>query len=730
MIKVIKIFLWLLAFTPLIVDNSVFFPHTTGKNLFFEICLIFTGILFIANFIYSQSFRAEITQKITKFSRHPLVVSIFTFISIFVVSTILAVDKYSAFWGNIERAEGLAGTIFFFFFFVFSLLVFEKKDWLWFFKLSLFVTVILLFKEFIEFFGGDARPGSFAGNPTFLAGYLLFSIFACLAVFREEKHKFLRLFSIITLILTVLGIFITQTKGTIVGLSLGIVVVLIYSTMRGRAVVVYRKLNLRKLSVAIIILFIIFFSIFISTRKDAIWQKVPGFARLAVISNIDASIKSRLFTYKSSIEAVNPIQNGWKKFLIGWGPDNFILAYGEYFNPEQFKYEIEWFDRAHNKLLDVLVMSGLLGLLAYFSIWFFFFNSVLRVKSFSLVNMGLLFFGTSFLVHLLFFFDQISSSIPFFAVLAFTIYYSMDNIGISRETKKTLPSYKIDDKGSLLVGILFVFFVIFLSFIFFRNTLPAYFQMRDYLSIVKNLNPNVIESKLDSVFIPFTTAQMDIRKDFLKGVAENYGKIDVNIAEQLLGKAFFRAEEYVVKRPQDFLFLVSLAGVYTNQGNVLKNIDYIERGEKYFRQVLLFTPNRPDVSYGLAVNLSHQKKFEESFSILNSLDGMIILDSNLADSYYYYGFTLWSKGEVNYASSFNNFEKAFNLRSEIYNQYRKKSEGIYTTFIRYFYNKKDKDNFIRTANRLKENNYANSASLDKILEYLEKNNTWPKVDFE
>ena len=31
---------------------------------------------------------------------------------------------------------------------------------------------------------------------------------------------------------------------------------------------------------------------------------------------------------------------------------------------------------------------------------------------------------------------------------------------------------------------------------------------------------------------------------------------------------------------------------------------------------------------------------------------------------------------------------------------------------------------------LKENNYADSASLDKILEYLEKNNAWPKVDFE
>src|SRR3989339_837436 len=163
-------FLWLLAFTPLVVDNSVFFPHISGKNLFLEICLISAGTLFIVNFIYSQSFRTEITQKITKLFRHPLFISIFAFIFIFIISTVFAVDKYGAFWGNIERAEGLAGTMFFFFFFVLSLLVFEKKDWLLFFKLSLFTTVILVLGAFVEFFKGETRPGSLTGNPTFLAG--------------------------------------------------------------------------------------------------------------------------------------------------------------------------------------------------------------------------------------------------------------------------------------------------------------------------------------------------------------------------------------------------------------------------------------------------------------------------------------------------------------------------------------------------------------------------------
>ena len=52
--------------------------------------------------------------------------------------------------------------------------------------------------------------------------------------------------------------------------------------------------------------------------------------------------------------------------LIDWlgggiRPEGYISAHNEFYNPAIQKYEISWFDRAHNRLLDVLVMNGVFG---------------------------------------------------------------------------------------------------------------------------------------------------------------------------------------------------------------------------------------------------------------------------------------------------------------------------------------------------------------------------------
>lgn len=724
----IKICLWILAFVPLIVDNSVFFPYITGKNVLIELVLVLVGVFILIDFFYSKSFREEIVKKAVKYIKNPLVLSILGFIFINIVSTIFALDIHRAFWGNVELAEGLVGLMFFFSFFIFSLLIFKKNDWLWFFKFSLFTTLILLFKEFSDSFAGLSRSGSFIGNPAFLSGYLLYSISSSLIILSLSKSWFFRYLLIIIIILSIIGIFLTQTRGTILGLGLGIIIVLIYCAFKGRDIN-YKIFNLRKVSIGLLCLGIIFSGVLIITRKSEIWQSVPGLSRVVKIGAEGDSAISRLYTYETSLKSINPLVSSWKNTLIGWGPDNYIFAFGRHFNPEQYKYEINWFHRAHNKFLDVLVMNGILGLIAYLVIWFFFFYSLKRDhKSGLLIKSSLLFFGTSFLVHLMFIFDQISTSIPFFAILAFAVFltiYTTENT--ENEHKMILNGSTTDGFGKILCGCFLVILTLFLSFVQFRNTLPGYFKMKGYLSIVKNLTPKVIKNDLDSVFSISTSAQFDIRLSFLRESANSYVKKEDEITRQLFEKALAKAEEYVTKRPKDFLFLASLADVYSNKGNNFKNIDYVEKGEEYFRQALAYIPNRPDINYALAVNLAYQGRFDEAFSIL---DKIISLDRNIADSYYYYGLILWSKGKPNYISSLNYFEKTFDLDSSFYNKYRAKIEGVYTTFIRYFYEQKDKENFNKVANRLKSENYVDSAILDQILNYLNKTGIWPKVNFE
>lgn len=687
MTKMIKICLWTLALTPFIVDKFAFFPYSTGENLFARGLLVLVSIFFIIHYFINKIFRDKIIQKIKIAIKNPIVISILAFVLIFIISTIFAIDKYNAFWGTIERGEGLIGLTFFITFFVFSLLLFEKKDWTTFFKLGLLVSFILLIKEFLQFFSGIARPGSFLDNPVFLAGYLIFSIFCSIAVFSEVKNNYWKYFSILILILSIFGIFITGSRGTLVGVAAGFIFVTIYCISKGKKIS-YGKFNLRKSAIIVLGIIFIFSSVFISTRKSEIWQKIPGLSRFSSSAVGDfSSIQTRLLTYKLSLEAANPIQNGMKKFIIGWGPENFGLAYGQYFNPEQFKYEIGWFDRSHNKLLDILIMNGLLGLTAYLFIIFYYFKSILKKKDISLVNIGLIFFGTSLFIHLLFVFDQITTSIPFFALLSFIVYLSLYN-NQSKEIKKQKEDFRADDSEKVYIGTFFSVLALFLIFVFISNDLIASIQMGKYISLMENGDSKIMLDNIDSVFEPFNQAQMNIRVNFLQDIEKKYDKNDVSIVK-LSDIAFLKAEEYIQKNPFDTRFLFSLSSAYSNKGRDLKSEEFLNKGEYFFKKLLIYTPNKPDVIYGLAVSLFYQKKYDESFS---------------------------------------NFERAFDLSANYFTQHGKEIEGAYIFFFKHFFQTRDKENLIKAVKRLKQNNYADSANLDLIIKYIEKG-TWPNINF-
>lgn len=686
MIKIMKLCLWVLAFIPLIVDNTIFAPE--NSNFFMRSVLVLITIFFLINFFYSSYFREVIVKKISFFIKNPIVISILAFLSIFIISTIFSIDKYSAFWGTMGRAEGLVGLVYLFSFFTFSLFIFEKKDWLWFFKLSLFVSFIIIFKEFFQFFSGVDRPGSFFNNPTFLAGYLLFSIFCSIVIFSEIKNNFFKYFSVLILILSILGIFITGTRGTLVGLAVGIIVVFIYSIIKGRSIS-FLNFNLRKVLIIILCFIFLFGAFFVTTRQNKVWQKVPGLSRIALISGKDDTTQTRLIMARLSLQSINPKEEGIKKFLIGWGPENFSLAYGKYFNSKQFQYEAGWFDRSHNKLFDLLVMTGVFGLLTYLSIYFFFFKSIFKIKDFSLLNVGLLLFGSSLLVHLLFVFDQITTSIFFFGLLSFSIYLTIDNIS-ENIIKKQKSKDKIINKLTIFSGIFFLFLILFLYFVFFSNDLPSFRQIKEYDSLRKGNYPDVILNKIDRVMSPFTLAQMSIRYDFLFFMTKNYNPKD-DIMVKLSDLAFSKAEEYIKRVPLDLQFLSILAYNYNNQGKDFNNPEFIKKSEEYLRTLLLMAPNRPDFNYVLALNLFYQKRYNESFNLAENL-----FDKN--PEYF----------------SQNNTGKA---------------EWFYILFIKHFYEVKDKDNFIKATKRLKDNEYVDSATLDQIIEFINKTGVWPNINF-
>jgi tetratricopeptide (TPR) repeat protein len=181
--------------------------------------------------------------------------------------------------------------------------------------------------------------------------------------------------------------------------------------------------------------------------------------------------------------------------------------------------------------------------------------------------------------------------------------------------------------------------------------------------------------KIDGVFEPFTTAQMNIRNEFLPVIYQNYDNSNPSMVK-LLNTAFFRADEYASRVPLDLEFSSNLAFIYTVEGSNINDHVFFEKGENYFRKIISFAPNKPDINYHFALNLFYQNKFDESFSY---------------------------------------FEKAFNADPSLYQKDGKIVEGMYTIFLEHFYQTKDKANFTKAAQRLEENGYTNKAVLNQVM---------------
>lgn len=680
--KIIKSLLFLIAFTPLLIDKGVFFPYTSPKSIFLRTILVLTSILFIAGFIFVDKFRGEVVQKVRVLFKNSLFISITSFVLLVGVSVIFSFNKYFAFWGSLERAEGFVAFIYYFILASFLFIFFNKKNWLNFFKLNLLVTLIVFSYQIFQFASGMGRPGPFLGNPTFLAGYLIFSMIFSVILFGEEKGKFWKYFSVIIFILSILGIFIAETRGTILGLAVGGFITLIYGAIKGKSIN-YKKFNLRKISIIILCISIAFSAIFFITRKSEVWQKVPGLSRIAVISLEDSTTNTRLLNQKIALKTVDPRMNGAGVLFVGYGQDNFGYAYGKYFNAIQFESEMVWFDRAHNKFLDVLVMNGILGFIAYISIFVIIFRYLLKKKEASWTTAGLLFGITAYLVHLFFVFDQVTTYIQLFTVFAFVIY-------INSEKSEIKEYIKVGKNKNCIFGIVMLFLFIFSSLVvYFKNDIMAYYQMKKFVSVYKSKNASFIINNTDSFAYPFTSAQREIREKMLSATDKNFNKDNEDIVK-LTNLSIQKGEEYISRVPYDPVFRVNLANDYTNKGKKLGSADFLLKGEKYFKDVVNYSPERPDANYGLGINLFYQKKYGESFMYL---------------------------------------EKSFNSSQKYYLKNKETIEPTYPVFLKYFLQQKDLENIKVVASRL-DRDYPSLDSVYKLIDYIEKTKTWPTVRFE
>lgn len=409
---IIKVGLLIIPVLPLVVITSLYFPFITGRNFIFRIIVEILFVLWVWLMMKDISYRPRSSV---------ILYSAIAWIAVLFLATVFSVSPYKSFWSSFERMEGFWGYWHYFMYFLMLISVFKKeKDWHTFFGVSLVTSLVIGLYSVMQMLGfldihqGDDRIDATMGNATYLAIYIVFHIFLLAWLFfrSEGKNIFLRLGLFVLILFESFIVYKTATRGAILGLITGLFVGSIIN-------VIYSKGLTRKLALGGLGAIIFLVIGFITVKDTSFVRSSDVLTRFASISFSETTTQSRFIIWDMAYQA-------WKeKSILGWGPENFVYVFSKYYKSELWRQE-PWFDRAHNVFLDWLISTGVVGLLAYLSmfatavitVWKLFKSRKITVKL-ATVILGML---VAYFVHNMFVFDNFTSYMIFFAVLAYLHY--------------------------------------------------------------------------------------------------------------------------------------------------------------------------------------------------------------------------------------------------------------------------------------------------------------------
>jgi O-antigen ligase len=405
---VILIGLFAIPFVPLVVSSSLFFPFVTGKAFVFRIIIeiIFAAWLILA--IRDKSHRP-------KFSW--ILGAIFMFLLAMGVADIFAQNPFKAFWSNYERMEGYITLLHLGAYFLVLSSVFKTQEmWNRLFTTSLGASVIMAVYSFLQIAGkitinqGGVRVDGTLGNASYLGIYMVFHIFFAALLFTRFKNGWQRILLGVVALMDVIVLYFTATRGAILGFIGGALVSFVFLAIKSE-----KGGKIRKAAGAGIIGLLVFIGLFVALKNNSFVQKSPILSRFSSLSFSEIKTQGRYYIWPMAIKGFI------EKPILGWGQEGFNFVFNKYYDPRIYNQE-PWFDRAHSTPLDWLIAGGMLGFLSYTSLFFALLFYIFKSRNENLsknekaIMLGLI---SAYIFNNLFVFDQISSYILFFTILAY-----------------------------------------------------------------------------------------------------------------------------------------------------------------------------------------------------------------------------------------------------------------------------------------------------------------------
>lgn len=432
-----KTITWLLmaiAVFPFVYSPYMLGAYTSPKSILLRGVAFFVALCATITLLKNKKEGDVIYEKIQRLIKDPIFISLSAGMLLLGLSTIFAFDRAAAFFGELQRTEGFITLFALYVLYGAFRIFFEAKEWRTFTIMTSSAPLILCCIQLINLGKGIARPDALSGNPTFLAGYYLFALFMALDLVRQgimAKKSGLAWLGGISAFITLFGIMLTGTRASLFGVILGLLVVAVASLVWGKGVLIGQR-SMRTIAGSFLAACMLFALILGLTWNAAIWKKVPGISRVVQTSTKESSTNSsRLLFAEQSLTYFG--REGFTRAVIGWGWDNYTFFWTKHYNPKIFYYDTGVADRAHNKLIDMLIMTGVLGLIAYLVLWFFVLREVWKLAKHDFATaIPFIFVMPAYIFFLLTTFDMPMIQVYFFASLAYLYYIKSNSYDISR----------------------------------------------------------------------------------------------------------------------------------------------------------------------------------------------------------------------------------------------------------------------------------------------------------
>lgn len=325
-----------------LVNKGYYFPYITSKQLYFNILLEALAVIWLA---FVWKYPADRPKKSW------LTIGWLAYLGVVLLTCLTGVDFNLSFWGDLERMLGWFPLFHFFLLYLIVATVFRNwRDWqpllMTMVGAGTLLSLVGIFQNY---------NASTLGNAAYMGTLMLMSMFIAALLIGRSRNWLTAAPYWLVLVLLFVGLIRADISGAYAGLAAG---ALLYA---GLMTFLSKHKTARRIGWVSLGLLVVGIGAVFALR----WSPALDNTQLGKIfrdfSLQNNTLNTRLYSWTWAWRDLP------KHPILGVGYGNFAFTFDRQFQGEFYKFSKgeDYFDRAHNNIVEIATTTGLLGLAAY-----------------------------------------------------------------------------------------------------------------------------------------------------------------------------------------------------------------------------------------------------------------------------------------------------------------------------------------------------------------------------